>query len=204
VPQNNLKDAKEIDFARNPYKARIIKDASDKRLHIVAKKVKEPHSNETFAIIDAMKHVLKDANAVGLAAVQIGINRNIIIVWNDITSSIDEFINVEILEAHETDDNMYWAVEGCLSHPGLYAEVARCRHIVFKAQRLQDSKPQIFKASGMIARIIQHEDDHNLGILFTDKGLRMRNPTFDAVGQMTLMGAIREKEEHGQKDFKVD
>lgn len=193
-------------YANHPYLAKLIKDPTDKRLHLTCKEVatKDIGSSDTFAIIDALKHRLKESSGIGLAACQLGINRQIIVVYNEITDTVDEFINPKVIEAHETNENMYWSPEGCLSHPGVFVEVARPRHIIFKSQRLQFPKPKLFKASGMIARVIQHEVDHLNGILLTDKGIYGRNYTFDTVGQKELSDAFQQTEEHGQKDWDLD
>lgn len=188
----------------NLYKSELVRDPQDPRLHIKAKKVKQPRSTEVLMIVQVMKALQKKAGGVGLAAPQIGINRRIITVLNDTTGEIVEFINPKIISAIQADSNVNWDKEGCLSHPGVVGEVARYKSIEFVGQRLCDSKEKVFHAEGLISRIIQHEIDHLNGTLFTDLGPEVRNITFDTEGQKLLFEATKKNEEHGYADFSLD
>lgn len=192
------------DFSKNPWNAALIRDPQDPRLHIKAKRVKQPRSTETLFIVQVMKALQQKYNGIGLAAPQIGINRRIITVLNDNTGKIIEFINPKIVSAVQDDSNVAWGPEGCLSHPGINGEVARYKTIMFTAQRLCDSKEQTFQVSGLMSIIIQHEIDHCNGLLYTDLGPEVRNITFDKEGQSILFDATKENEEHGYQDFKID
>lgn len=187
------------------YSATLIEDPQDGRLHVKSKKVKEIRSPKVWATVDRMKFIMKQEGGIGLAANQIGVNLAIIVVLNDATGEITEFINPRLSGGTpQSNENVYWAVEGCLSHKGIYGEVARYRTIEFVAQRLKDSKEHVFRASGMVARIIQHEIDHVNGQLFTDLGPEVRNISFDLPGQVKLLEATAKTMAEGQRDFVAD
>ncbi len=104
---------------------------------------------------------------IGLAAQQVSRHERIIII--DL-SAIDEnekafaLINPEIVKSgHEK----IVIEEGCLSFPGLRLEINRPTEVMVKGLNL-DGKPVEINADGMLARVLQHEIDHNNGILFID------------------------------------
>jgi len=115
-------------------------------------------------LIDAMFETLAEADGVGLAGPQVGVDKRLFIVsLNDGTKKV--FINPEILET-SVETNPY--EEGCLSIPGVYHNVVRPSKVKVFAQ---DEKGHAFtiNASGLLARVIQHENDHLDGKLFTDR-----------------------------------
>lgn len=115
-------------------------------------------------IIEAMEETLIDADGVGLAAPQVGINQRFFIC-NIRDGKNYVFINPEIT-AYSVETGPY--EEGCLSIPGVYYNVDRPVKVTIKAQ---DENGKVFslKASGLLARVIQHEYDHLDGKLFIDK-----------------------------------
>lgn len=114
-----------------------------------------------------MYETMIDADGVGLAAPQIGIDQQIAIVNIDDESPIFELINPIILEQRGEQVGP----EGCLSFPGLYGEVKRYQYIKVKAQN-KDGEFYTIEAEDFLARAIQHEIDHLQGILFTTKVTR--------------------------------
>ncbi len=123
-------------------------------------------------IISNMWKTMYNADGVGLAAPQVGLNISLFIV--DGTSMTDDFpelenfkhtfINAEIIE--ENDDTVR-DFEGCLSIPGIREEVIRSNRIRIKyLDENFQPKDEVFEGFG--ARIIQHEYDHIKGVLFTD------------------------------------
>lgn len=118
-------------------------------------------------LLDDMYETMIEFDGVGLAAPQIGINKQIAIVDIDDEHGTIELINPIIVrkEGEETD------MEGCLSFPGLYGEVPRSYKVEVKAQN-RKGKEFILQAEGFLARAIQHEIDHLHGILFTSKVTR--------------------------------
>ena len=103
---------------------------------------------------------------VGLAANQIGIPRRIFVVNMGVDTEKDNLvtlINPEITAMAGSD----LGEEGCLSIPGVVAEVKRATQIEIKSVDLH-GKEMRYEASGFLARAIQHEMDHLNGILFWD------------------------------------
>ena len=118
-------------------------------------------------LMDDMLETMYAAPGIGLAAIQIGVPKRVIVL--DITSKDEQknpmyFINPEIIE--KSNNNSIYE-EGCLSVPGQFAEIVRpdrC-HIKYLDYFGQ---PRELKAEGMLATCIQHEMDHLEGILFID------------------------------------
>jgi peptide deformylase len=110
-----------------------------------------------------MLEVIKRDKGIGIAGPQIGIMKHIFVVHVD-GDEERVFINPSILEtSHETCKYE----EGCLSVPGIYAQVVRCEKIKIQAWN-EKGRPFTLEANGLLARVIQHEYDHIEGILFLD------------------------------------
>ncbi len=115
-------------------------------------------------LIDAMFTTMAEANGVGLAAPQVGVDSRLFVVdIPDFGKRV--FINPQIIE---TSVELSCAEEGCLSVPGLWHDVTRPASIVVQAQD-ERGKAFTLKADGLLARAIQHEYDHLNGILFIDR-----------------------------------
>jgi peptide deformylase len=114
--------------------------------------------------IRKMLEVTKNGKGIGLAGPQIGIMQRIFVVniENDIPRV---FINPSIVE---TSQEMSKYEEGCLSVPGIWAEVIRPKTVKVQAW---DEKGRSFtlEAEGILARVILHEYDHLEGVLFIDR-----------------------------------
>lgn len=115
-------------------------------------------------LLNDMYDTMIEFDGVGLAAPQIGINKQVAVVDIDDDSGTIELINPQILETKGEQNG----VEGCLSFPGLYGEVLRPYFVKVKAQN-RKGKEFIIEAEDYLARAIQHEIDHLHGILFTSK-----------------------------------
>jgi peptide deformylase len=100
---------------------------------------------------------------IGLAAPQVGIPLRIV-VMDDGQGNARTLINPTISEARGT----VLAEEGCLSIPGVFAEVERSQWVRVAATD-EDGAPVSFGAEGLRARVIQHEIDHLDGLLFIDR-----------------------------------
>ena len=108
------------------------------------------------------------AKGIGLAAPQIGINKQLLVIDVNFEDSAAEpliLINPEITD-FGTTLNSY--EEGCLSIPGVYLNVVRPSTIKLKF-RDEMGRPRKMKADGLLARCIQHEMDHLNGVLFVDR-----------------------------------
>ena len=108
------------------------------------------------------------AKGIGLAAPQIGINKELLVIDVNFEDSAAEpliLINPEISN-YGTTLNSY--EEGCLSIPGVYLNVVRPSTIKLRF-RDEMGRPRKMKADGLLARCIQHEMDHLHGVLFVDR-----------------------------------
>ncbi|WP_018278090.1 peptide deformylase [Teredinibacter turnerae] len=136
----------------------------DARLRTVAKPV-EQVDDRVRAIIDDMFETMYDAPGIGLAATQVNVHEQIIVI--DISENHDEplvFINPRI---DVLDETLFDYEEGCLSVPGFYEEVTRPRHVRVTALN-RDGEEFVLEPEGLLAVCIQHEIDHLKGKLFVD------------------------------------
>ncbi|MEW5921795.1 MAG: peptide deformylase [Bacillota bacterium] len=123
-------------------------------------------NDQLGVLLDDMVETMNAAEGAGLAAPQIGISRRIIIFRNE--DMIVELINPEFTSKQgEIVD-----LEGCLSCPGVFGEVARPQVVRVKGYDRQ-GRPLELEGEGFIARVLEHEIDHLDGILFVDKALRL-------------------------------
>ncbi|MCH3917339.1 MAG: peptide deformylase [Spirochaetia bacterium] len=115
-------------------------------------------------LADAMFETMEDADGVGLAAPQVGVDMRLFVV-NDQQGHRMAFVNPEIIE---TSAETVVMEEGCLSIPMVWHDVERAASVTVQAQ---DVKGQAFRveASGLFARAILHENDHLNGICFIDR-----------------------------------
>lgn len=122
----------------------------------------EKFDERLFQLLDDMADTMYDADGVGLAAVQVGVLRRIVIV--DIGEGLIELINPEIIE----EDGIQCDVEGCLSLPGKQAYTMRPMTVTVKAQN-RNGNWCVYKGTGLKAKAFCHEIDHLDGILYVDK-----------------------------------
>ena len=118
-------------------------------------------------LMDDMLETMYAAPGIGLAAIQIGIPKRVIILDIDQKEGKKNpmfFVNPEIIEKSENSSTYE---EGCLSVPGQFAEITRPEKCFIKYLDYYGQKKEI-KAEGMLATCIQHEMDHLEGILFID------------------------------------
>ena len=118
-------------------------------------------------LMDDMLETMYDAPGIGLAAVQIGILKRIVVI--DVTKENEKknpffFIN-PIIKSRSKKTSVY--EEGCLSLPGHFAEVERPAECEIDYIDYNGNKKNL-KASGILATCVQHEIDHLNGILFID------------------------------------
>ena len=119
-------------------------------------------------IIKDMFESMYEAEGIGLAANQIGLNLHLFIVdvtHTDESDTTHVFINSEILSYHGKNTLFQ---EGCLSLPGIALNVERPEKIVLKYQTV-DQKWHKEKFDGLLARAIQHEMDHLNGTFIVDR-----------------------------------
>ncbi|WHY74371.1 peptide deformylase [Fictibacillus enclensis] len=120
--------------------------------------------HELHQLIDDMFDTMYEAEGVGLAAPQIGIDLRVAVVdVGDETGKI-ELVN-PIIEHGEGEQD---GPEGCLSFPGIFGDVKRSKKVTVRAQD-RNGRTFTIVAEDFLARALQHEIDHLNGILFTSK-----------------------------------
>ena len=119
------------------------------------------------ALIDAMGHTMYQAPGIGLAAIQVGIDKSMLVY--DIQPpedgrQLNVLINPSIVAREGTvlSEN-----EGCLSVPEFRADIKRSERILVEAVD-REGNPQRIEAEGLLAIVLQHEIDHLTGTLFID------------------------------------
>ena len=156
---------------------RPILEAPDPRLRIISTPVAGV-DDDLRRLIDDMFETMYDAPGIGLAAVQVGVPKRVLVI--DLHDRADEageparnprvFINPELFDPSD-EHNVY--NEGCLSVPDQYADVERPARI--HARWLdQHGTPHEEPIEGMLATCLQHEMDHLEGVLFIDHLSRLK------------------------------
>ncbi len=129
----------------------------------------EDLTDEIIKLARKMEITMKMANGIGLAAPQVGRSMRLFVVdteYLEISKRPMVFVNPVIVERVGESE----FEEGCLSIPGLYANVIRPEKIVVRTLLLRRKKlvERELEADGLFARVIQHELDHLDGVLFID------------------------------------
>jgi peptide deformylase len=123
---------------------------------------------ELRALAERMMDAMYDEGGVGLAAPQVGIEQKLLVL-NPSGDRKDRTGERVLCNARLTKKKgREFGEEGCLSFPGIHAEVERWVDVTVTYQDL-DGKEQTMPADGWLARIIQHEIDHLDGNVFTDR-----------------------------------
>jgi len=122
----------------------------------------EKIDKDTQQLIDDMSETMYASRGIGLAAIQIGVLKRVILV--NVGEGLVVLINPEILD-HEGEAQME---EGCLCLPGVMVEVKRSETITVKGLD-RNGEERVIRADGLLARALQHEIDHLEGVLIIDK-----------------------------------
>lgn len=126
----------------------------------------EQVDDELRALIRDMFETMYDAEGIGLAGPQIGVDRRVIVVdVREEGSTPMALVNPRIVEASADTDK---AEEGCLSIPGVSGVVERSTGVIVEGLS-EHGDPVRVEAEGMLARCLQHEIDHLDGVLFVDR-----------------------------------
>jgi len=138
----------------------------DKRLRLVSEPA-QAIDPELRRLVDDMFETMYEAPGIGLAAIQIGVPKRIIVM--DLAKKDDPkeprvFVNPQVLWRSD-EKNVY--EEGCLSIPEFYEEVERPAKVRVKFLDATGAEQEL-EASGLMATCLQHEIDHLDGILFID------------------------------------
>ena len=113
-------------------------------------------------LLDDMKKTMIEKGGVGIAGVQVGVLRRVIVVEADENEYL-ELVNPEILKTKGSVKDS----EGCLSIPDFYCDVKRPKYVLVKAFD-RKGKEFTFEAKDYLARCVCHEIDHLNGVLFVD------------------------------------
>ena len=141
----------------------------DARLHKIAAPVEEVNESIRTLVAD-MAETMYAAPGVGLAAIQVDVRKQVIVI--DASETHDKLltlINPELLAASGVAD----CEEGCLSLPGIYEKIARAERIAVRALG-QDGRTFTMDAEGLLAVCIQHEMDHLKGRVFVEYLSRLK------------------------------
>jgi peptide deformylase len=112
-----------------------------------------------------MIHIMRDGMGVGLAATQLGVLRRVLVFQAGNDNEPTALINPKV---EWMSDELTIAEEGCLSLPRVTMDVERPLHARFTGRDV-DGEPVTIEASGLEARVLQHEIDHLDGILILDR-----------------------------------
>ena len=118
--------------------------------------------------VGRMAGIMTDAFGVGLAAPQLGISQRVLVYRVGQDAPVIALVNPEVEWSGENSEQMD---EGCLSIPGIELEVERPVHLRVRARDEQGDERTV-EASGLEARVIQHEIDHLDGVLILDRASR--------------------------------
>ncbi|TVQ47725.1 MAG: peptide deformylase [Gloeocapsa sp. DLM2.Bin57] len=139
----------------------------DRALRGKAKRIAKV-DQETRKLVEQMLQTMYSSQGIGLAAPQVNINKQIIVIDCEPDNSANQpvvLINPQITGYSQEKCGFE---EGCLSIPGVYLEVIR-PEVVSVSFKDENGRPRKLKASGLLSRVIQHEMDHLHGVLFVDR-----------------------------------
>ena len=136
----------------------------DPRLRTVAKPV-EQVDDSIRTLVDDMFETMYDANGIGLAATQVNVHKQVIVI--DLAEENEEALVLINPSITIVDENLHDYQEGCLSVPGYYEDVSRPQGISVTALN-RDGEQFTINPEGLLAVCIQHECDHLQGKLFVD------------------------------------
>ncbi|MDB5592551.1 peptide deformylase [Enterovirga sp.] len=144
----------------------------DPRLRLVSEPV-GPVTAETRALAADMLDTMYDAPGIGLAAIQIGIAKRLVVI--DLAKKDEERCPVVLVDPEITWSSEERRVheEGCLSIPEYYEEVERPDRIRYRYRTLEGESVEQ-EADGILATCIQHEIDHLNGVMFIDHLSRLK------------------------------
>ena len=117
------------------------------------------------AQVARMAGLMKDALGVGLAAPQLGVSQRVLVYRVGQDAPLIALVNPEIEWRSDEEEPFE---EGCLSLPGITVDVDRAVHVRVRA-RDEQGDARVVEASGLEARVIQHELDHLDGLLIIDR-----------------------------------
>jgi peptide deformylase len=136
--------------------------------------------------VQRMAGIMSDAIGVGLAAPQLGVSQRLLVYRVGMEAPVIVLANPEIEWESEERDTLE---EGCLSIPGIQVDVERPVHVRVRATD-EEGGARLVEASGLEARVIQHEIDHLDGVLILDRTTREQ--------RREAMRTLREREREAE------
>ena len=121
----------------------------------------EEFDDRLFTLLDDMRETLAKSDGIGLAAVQVGVLRRVVVI--DLGDGVNELINPSIVESSGEQRES----EGCLSLPKKYGITLRPKNVTVRAQN-RNGVWCLYKGTDLAARCFCHEIDHLDGKLYTD------------------------------------
>ncbi|WP_104628496.1 peptide deformylase [Helicobacter bizzozeronii] len=158
----------------------------DKRLRTISQEVVS-FDTDLHTLLDAMLESMLESKGIGLAAIQVGVPKRILIInlpredEQQYPQDCLEIINPVITHKEGT---ILWK-EGCLSVPDFYEEIERSAKITLSYQD-RTGTPKMLQAEGLLSVAVQHEMDHLNGILFVDKLSMLKRKKFEKEFKKTL------------------
>ena len=137
--------------------------------------------------VERMAGIMGDAIGVGLAAPQLGVSQRLLVYRVGPDAPVIALANPEIEWSSEDEEVLE---EGCLSIPGVHVDVERPVHVRVAAKDEQGER-RVVEASGLEARVIQHEIDHLDGVLILDRTSREQ--------RREAMRELREQEQRARE-----
>ena len=116
-----------------------------------------------------MGKIMGDALGVGLAAPQLGLSQRLLVYRVGSDAPLVALVNPEV--EWTSDEDLEVLAEGCLSIPGVSVDIERPVHVRVRA-RDEKGEERVVEASGLEARVIQHEVDHLDGVLILDRATK--------------------------------
>jgi peptide deformylase len=144
-------------------------------IHLIGDKVLRQNAKRIAKVDQSVRDLAKkmletmySENGVGLAAPQIGVNKQMIVIDCQPDNPVNPPLVMINPVIKKFSKDLCVMEEGCLSIPNVFLDVTRPRTIEVQFKNI-DGKLQKIKASGWLSRIIQHEMDHLSGVLFVDR-----------------------------------
>ncbi len=169
LARNAEKDKASIAVSKDPLESPPLE------IHTLGHRVLRKSARRISKVDESIRELARDmlrsmyaAKGIGLAAPQVGIHKQLLVMDLDIENPSTPplvLINPEIIGSSASVETYE---EGCLSIPGVYLDVVRPSEVKISF-RDEMGRPKKMNADGLIARCIQHEMDHLNGVLFVDR-----------------------------------
>lgn len=124
--------------------------------------------DEVRTLAREMLQTMYSADGIGLAAPQVAVNKQLIVIDCEPDNPANPPLILINPSIKKSSKDLCTGQEGCLSIPGVYLDVVRPETIEV-SYKDENGRPQTIKASGLLARVIQHEMDHLAGVMFVDR-----------------------------------